>query len=379
QGNWQVSLTDLSATEIRPTRDLLHALPPQLRDTVTKIGLNGPMSLAGNLAFAGGPGLLTTSSWNVDIDIEDGNITSGLELNHIRGGVSLNGYHNAKDGVTCDGEFKVDSLVYQNLLLTWIRGPFHVQRDQILVGSWVPMRNNRPPRRATANSLGGIASLDAQVKLLPNTPYSLYLTIAQGKLNEIAQEFSAGGKNISGRVRGSLELSGNATGSESWFGQGGVQLEDADIYELPLIVALLTPLRSKPRERSAFTSANLKYRIVGQNIYFDPIVLTGDALTLRGVGKMKLDRTIDMRFYTLVGNDNQYLPILRPVFGVASSQFLEIQLGGKLDNPEITRKAFPKVNETLRQLFPEIETADNKDSQQVNGQTSRLRPLPPRR
>jgi hypothetical protein len=377
-GNWQVSLTDLAATQIRPNRDLLRALPPQVRDTVIKTGLNGPMSIAGNLAFAGGPGLLTTSSWNVGIDIEDGNTTSGLVLDHIRGGVTLNGYHNAKDGVKCDGEFKIDSLVYQNLLLTWIRGPFHIQNDQILVGSWAPMKNNRPPRRATANSLGGITSLDAQVKLIPNSPYSLYLTITQGKLNDIVQEFSGGGQNIAGRVRGSLELSGNATGSESWFGQGSIQLEEADIYELPLIVALLTPLRAKPLERSAFTSANLNYRIVGQHIYLDPIVLTGDTLTLRGVGKMKLDRTIDMRFYTLVGNDQQYLPILRPVFGVASSQFLEIQLGGTLDHPEITRKAFPKVNETLRQLFPEIETADNQDTQQINGQSSRLRFLQPR-
>ena len=94
---------------------------------------------------------------------------------------------------------------------------------------------------------------------------------------------------------------------------------------------------------------------IRDSIYLDRLDFHGDAITLKGTGEMDWQRHINLQFYTMVGRDEVQVPILRPLLGEASRQLMLIQVGGTLDAPEPTRQAFPGLNETLQQIFPEAK------------------------
>jgi hypothetical protein len=55
-----------------------------------------------------------------------------------------------------------------------------------------------------------------------------------------------------------------------------------------------------------------------------------------------------------VGNTEAQLPILRPLLGEASRQFLLFDVSGPIERPVVDRQVFPQLNERLQELFPEL-------------------------
>ena len=71
--------------------------------------------------------------------------------------------------------------------------------------------------------------------------------------------------------------------------------------------------------------------------------------------RRNMQRQLNLQFYTMVGRDELDVPVLRPLLGEASRQLMAIQVSGTLDRPQMTRQAFPGLNETLQQIFPEAK------------------------
>ena len=109
--------------------------------------------------------------------------------------------------------------------------------------------------------------------------------------------------------------------------------------------------------KTAFNNSDIDFRIQGDRLYFDRLDFKGDAITLKGNGEMDLDRNLNLEFYTLVGRDEVRVPVITPMLGLASQQLLLIQVAGTLEHPELNKKAFPGLNDTLKQLFPEAQDA----------------------
>jgi hypothetical protein len=149
-------------------------------------------------------------------------------------------------------------------------------------------------------------------------------------------------------------LGGTTHGTHTLRGNGQVAIRDADIYELPLTLALLKSLSSGKSDRTAFTDSDLAFRVSGDNVYFDEIGLSGDAFSLKGIGYMNFDRQIKLDFYSVLGRKENYLPDVLPLLGEASRRFLLIEVTGTLEKPETTGRVLPGLNDTLQRLFPEI-------------------------
>jgi hypothetical protein len=189
--------------------------------------------------------------------------------------------------------------------------------------------------------------------------FVLRCSLEDGDLSQVSQDFMAQPQNLTGKVFGVVQLSGALKGAHTWRGDGVVRLREADIYEVPLMVAMLSLLNLRPPEATAFTTADIDFRVQGDHVYFDRIDFHGDAITLRGSGDMDFQRRIGLKFYTMVGRDELQVPILRPVLGEASRQFLLIEVVGSLDQPKVRTTPFPGLNETLQQIFPEVAGADS--------------------
>jgi hypothetical protein len=74
---------------------------------------------------------------------------------------------------------------------------------------------------------------------------------------------------------------------------------------------------------------------------------------LKGIGEMDFQRKLNLQFYTIVGREQHWIPLIRPLLGEASRQFLLIHVVGSLDQPQMTREVLPGLNDQLRRLFPE--------------------------
>jgi len=222
------------------------------------------------------------------------------------------------------------------------------------------------PKPVTAAALGGSVSGDLQLSLTDAHPFDLNVRLADGDLADVLRCSANIDRPITGRVYSTLRLSGNRNGVHTHRGTGAVRLRNANIYELPLMVALLKIPRLQPADRTAFTTSDIDYRVHGEHIYIDRINFDGDAVSLRGNGEVSRDRRINLNFYTIVGRHEVPLPIIQPLLGEAARQFMMIHVTGTLDKPVTTPEMLPGLNETLQQLFPE----------ELTGQPNSARPPP---
>ena len=69
---------------------------------------------------------------------------------------------------------------------------------------------------------------------------------------------------------------------------------------------------------------------------------------------MNLERQVSLKFYPVMGREEQQIPIFRPLLGETGRQFMLIEVTGTLDNPHVDRTVFPKLDDRLRELFPEL-------------------------
>ena len=74
-------------------------------------------------------------------------------------------------------------------------------------------------------------------------------------------------------------------------GRGSVELSDADIYELPLMVSLLKFLSIRAPTLNAFSTATMDFRIEGEHIYLDTVDFNGDAISFNGRARWISSRT----------------------------------------------------------------------------------------
>jgi len=308
-----------------------------------------------------------TADWDLEVDLAGGGIDVGTGLNHVQGGLQLQGTYDGKS-FQSRGELLVDSLIYGNIQVTDVRGPIWIDNRHVLLGSRA--EGNVPgqlPRQVTANTLGGTLYGNGQVLLADDMQFSLYASLTGGDLAQIAREMKLQERNLSGKAFALLQLSGSTKGTHTLRGSGSVRLRDADIYTLPVMVSMLKIIRIRPPDQTAFTDSQIDFQVEGEHINLRRVDFHGDAISLKGDGWINLDREINLNFYTNVVRDDKYhIPVVSPLLGEASRQFMLIRVTGAFDDPKTEREALPGLNETFQQLFPEA-------NQQQEENTSRSR------
>ncbi|QDU95710.1 AsmA-like C-terminal region-containing protein [Lignipirellula cremea] len=362
-GGRRLEVDSLIIDRLPVDHELLTAMPENLGAALGQLQIQGALGVRGSLRLdtPGQEGGGARSSWDLTLGLENGSLTCGESFEHIHGGAKLVGAQ--IDGqVQCRGELGIDSLIYRDMQLTQVNGPLWIDNGRILFGAWAePANQARAPRRVQAQFSGGQLAGDGQVLLTPERPFTMNLQLSDADLATIALEVGRP-RQMSGQMFAALELNGNHLGAPSLRGRGAFRLRDANIYELPVVLALLKLLRIREPDQTAFDTGDVDFQIEGEHLYFSRINFSGDAITLKGNGEMNLRREINMNFYTMVGRDDVWVPVISPALGLASQQLLLITATGTLDNPIVKRKAFPGLEETLKEIFAE---------------DGGLRPLPP--
>src|SRR5262249_39472601 len=145
------------------------------------------------------------------------------------------------------------------------------------------------PRKMTSKSFGGMAQANAWIWLEDTPRFSLQAALDNIDLNQFCTEAVPGRQNLKGEVSGGIDLRGTGGGVHTLSGQGEVKLRKADIYRLPVMVALLKFLNFKPPDTNAFSTSDFKFHIRGDHVLLDDIEFSGDAISLVGNGEMNLN------------------------------------------------------------------------------------------
>lgn len=374
-GGWRLQLRDMSVGRLTVDRDLVQALPARLKKAATELRLTGPLSFRGafDLASTGKPGEPLSANWDVTADLQQVRMEYALPLDNINGGIRLSGRSDGRQ-FWSRGALDLDSMTYKNFQLTEVRGPLWIDDRRVLLGANVQPPPGERERPITARACGGIVQADAWAMLGAAPQFNLDATITQAQLGRCAQELIDGRQKLSGELSARVNIHGQGTGTNQLGGWGGVQLRNADVYQLPIMVSLLKILSIRVPDTVAFSKSDIDFRLEGEHIYFNRIDFNGDAISLRGTGEMGLDRILHLTFYTVVGRDEFRVPIVSDVLGGASQQLMAIYVEGPLARPTVRKQPLPAVSEALQQLQAELQQMGAGAAASSTGARPRPRP-----
>ncbi len=371
--NWSVSLQNLLAGSVVPDEDLLRALPSELAEAVRQFEFQGQMNVSGAMKFGGSYNdsssiaegnddseiqqvvfetedrQASSFDWNLRLDIDQASMQAGLPLENIFGSVNLTGNYNGHQA-QCAGVVSLDSVTLYGTQITEIQGPIWIDNEQTLFGKFAKSAESAPQSLA-GKIFDGQVVLDGWVAHEDSSPFFVQSTIEKSKLEEVAAEIAPHLEELSGDGYGFLRLRGNADDLYSFAGNGNIHLRNAKIHQLPVMLSLLKILSIKEVTRTAFDSSDVDFTIKGDQIKLDRIELIGDAISLIGNGYMEWMRYADINFYSVVGRNRLYIPIVSELYRASSQRIMWINIGGPMDNLQTTRRVLPGLNDSIRTLF----------------------------
>ncbi|MEM1304109.1 MAG: AsmA-like C-terminal region-containing protein, partial [Planctomycetota bacterium] len=359
-GGWRLDLTRLAVDRLDADHEFRLAAPLDLRRVMNRIEPRGSFGVHnGRIAIIkpDGPEARLAAEWDLSVDFHQADLDGGLKIEDAAGSVRLAG-RSAEGRAVTVGELEVDTLFWNGLQVTNVRGPLWCDNRQCLLGAAVASRQAATPqpaqpRRVTGDLYGGGGSLNAQVIFDEQPRYGAAVAFRDIDLRRLTAEYGRAETPVAGRLDGSLELQGLGTTVYGVGGSGELHVREADFGELPVLVSLLKVLRSRAPDKTAFDRCDARFRLQGEHINFEQLDLLGDAINLYGVGEARIDRSLDVAFRTIVSRSEVNAPILRSLMGQASEQLLTIRVGGTMDDPQIRRETLPVVGNVLRQLQQE--------------------------
>ncbi len=366
-GGWRLHLDNLRCERLTTDRDLMQALPPRLKKAITEMHLSGPMALSGrfDLASSGRPEEPVRAAWDLNAGLHQVRMAYSLPFENINGRLWLVGDFDGRN-FRSRGELNLDSLTYKDFQFTEIRGPLWIDDQKMLLGGAVPPAPGEVPRAVTAHCCGGSVRTDGWVSFGPQSRYNFDAVIVQAQLARIAQEVLAGRQRLTGDISGTVNIHGQGSSFSLAEGGGHLELRNADVYQLPVMISLLKILSLRAPDTHAFSMSDIDFRLAGEHIYFDRINFNGDAVSLRGTGEMGLDKHLQLMFYTVVGRDQWRVPLVSDVLGGASQQLMAIYVDGTLTDPTVRKQALPAVNEALQEIQAELQNMSNGNTATAN-------------
>ena len=379
---WSVTLEKLLAGALRVDNDFLSALPVELANSIRQLQFKGLLNVEGEITLSGHqnwspesthqrpeiapvgfrptdqPSHSTSLAWNLRLDMHQASLFVGTPITNVFGNVTILGQHDGRYSENV-GRIDIDSLTAFETQITHLKGPFLINQSGIGVGSFAnPETGNIRPEPIVGQAFGGELRIDGQKATTENGPFFLQLTLAGAELNQIMREWAPLAQPVTGRTFTTIQLKGNDSGARSYQGAGTLQLRAAEIYELPVVVALLKILNIKQLNRNAFDSSNVDFTIENETVHLNRIELIGDAISLMGNGQIGFDHSLALNFFTVWGRGRFYIPLLSELYREGSKRVLWIKVNGTVGNPQTHREFLPRLNDTIRRLF-EPRTAEN--------------------
>ncbi|MCS7304104.1 MAG: AsmA-like C-terminal region-containing protein [Thermoguttaceae bacterium] len=366
-GAWQLEMENLFVDRLPLDRELTKALPEPLKKAFAVLNPEGSLALRGRwqLAQSAEPASRLSCQWNLELTMIGGRLQPGILLENIHGAMQLAGHWHAQDYALW-GQMDLDSFLYQGCQFVRVRGPFWIDSQYVLFGPDAQTRQQthlaeqtgKPAdsvagaaaRLITGELFGGQATGQGWIRLGSQPEFALRATLSEANLAQIAQEHLPGIQDLQGKLSGWLYLHGYGKNIHTFTGRGALHLREADIYELPLMIALLKVLNLRRPDTNAFSDCDLQFRIAGPHIYLDRIAFQGDAISLHGAGETNFHGDLNLTLSPILGREDRKPPLLKQLLGGAGQEFMVIRVTGSLHEPKTEKQVFPTLNQAVQNL-----------------------------
>jgi hypothetical protein len=361
-GKWVMRLDSVDIERISVDRELLDALPSDLKTSIESLQITHPISLKGLIELSKDDVRKPLRSiWDTYIVLHQNRVNLGIPVQNIFGGVKLTGY-SENELVRLAGEIQFDSMMINGCQINDVRGPFFYDGlvKQLYVGLPAQKTLPSPPdvpqfkyfRRAlwftgsnraipiVGRLFDGTVMCDGVVAASNGISYSINTNLFGIDVGKMAP----GTQKISGTMNCRTQLWGTGRKMETMSGHGRLELRNANIYEAPVMLRVLRELSIKPADpkAGAFDKSDIDYTIKGNRIFFNPISFEGSLFSLTGNGEMRIDsREINLTMKTRLGNRRTHVPIISEVLGWAGDQIIQLNVQGTIADPTVHRILLP--------------------------------------
>ncbi|MEN1681185.1 MAG: AsmA-like C-terminal region-containing protein [Planctomycetota bacterium] len=370
-GGWRMAITNLQVDYLDADHDLRLAAPLALRRVIDELRPEGSFGVHdGRITFDFAPARRQPlwTGWDVWLDCHQSDVNFGVRVEGVTGSVRLAG---SSDGDTCrtHGQLDLDTLFWNGLQLTKVRGPVYADAAECRLGrgvadtppsalpaniaGWNPP--SFPAAEIAAEAYGGAITVNTRVLQEKRPRYAMAIGLQGVDLERFSRDYLHLPEPVSGRVDGRLSINGAGVSLNGVEGEGSMELSNATLYELPVMVALLKVLRNRTPDTTAFDGCRAEFTLAGPNIEFSQLDLLGDAVSLKGRGATNLDRELNLTFHTVVGRGPSRPRLLRSLMGQASEQILRLRVTGPANDPMIQREALPVVGNVLEQFRNDLQ------------------------
>lgn len=175
--------------------------------------------------------------------------------------------------------------------------------------------------------------------------------------NALSVESSSNGSELTeqsdqrGTLSASLELRGLLSQLQDTVGRGDMKVSEAALFSRPLAMAVMAAANLNLPATDSFETANAKYRLEGQVLYFDELELKSSRLQMLGSGKVDTrDGTIDLVMFTANPASPNFGP-LSEMFAAVRDEIIAIEVTGTLAEPKTENVSFRGIRSTLAEIL----------------------------
>ncbi|MCE9581244.1 MAG: AsmA-like C-terminal region-containing protein [Planctomycetes bacterium] len=145
-------------------------------------------------------------------------------------------------------------------------------------------------------SMGGRASLSGFIGREGDDDWSVQLNVKNAGVAEMTRGTALEAKKLEGRLDGFLSLGRGDGSTRGAIGAGWIDVEEAKILELPVLLSVFNVLRLTLPGDSAVSACRTDFRVLDDRLHFDRFYVLTPGLCLFGDGDVFLDSRVDLNF-----------------------------------------------------------------------------------
>jgi hypothetical protein len=358
-GEWQLHLNDVNATNLEPNIQLRAALPESWGTTLDRIAQTGSLSIENSEMDCRGDitgQRNTTAQWALNMEFFDCAFNAGLDVSHVYGVVTANGVWDGfhiKNG----GRIHLETAEVLEMPFTSVRGPYSQNDIEVNLGARQVFERDSalsqidPDTRIKARAYGGELLIDAHVDMRPDGKYQFFTELNNARLESYAALHIPDQRNLRGVVTAWMSLTGFGDDPANLEGSGQLRISPAALLELPVMVKLLgslSQLNLNVQNLTAFNYALVNFNVRDKAFWLRPVDLVGDSVSFRGEGSVDFTGAVNLDFYSRPARTRAAsIPLISGLF----TNWSKIEVRGTTERPHVKPLALGKVDESMKQFL----------------------------
>jgi hypothetical protein len=374
-GEWLARFGRWSAKELYPDETLKAALGTGARGVLSSFDAQHPLDLFGMVELRGSTvhkDYPVTAAWEIETTVSGSTLALGLELKDVRGRIISTGTWNGYEP-NVRGSFDFASVtVFDKYRLFDVSGPFEAKRNDVankvefVAGTSEALFSSSNDRvldrseQVTAKFIGGMLLLNAVASLEGSNAYSVRADLSHGQLKTFSQLYLKSRDRLEGVMNGWVRVDGRGADLNTMTGRGQLQISPAALYDLPVVLQVLSALTAAPQDAAAFEYARADFQIARQQFIFNRIDLFGPRLQLQGEGAADFDGRLGLTFFSALpramasNRRGAWIPIVSEFAGLISSfgavVGAVVEVRGTTDDPKTRLIPNAALDASLRRV-----------------------------